>query len=86
MVSVRLFQLYRFLARRTKAPFNRVVLKRLYMSRTNRPPLSLSRLVSLCKSIALTNWFIAMGLVYKSTLLFLFGIDLDFLLWYSCVC
>ena len=40
-----LLQLYRFLARRTKAPFNRVVLKRLYMSKTNRPPLSLSRLV-----------------------------------------
>ena len=40
-----LVKLYRFLVRRTKAPFNRVVLKRLYMSRTNRPPLSLSRLV-----------------------------------------
>ncbi|XP_003385450.1 PREDICTED: 60S ribosomal protein L18-like [Amphimedon queenslandica] len=40
-----LVKLYRFLVRRTKSPFNRVVLKRLYMSRTNRPPLSLSRLV-----------------------------------------
>ncbi|NXD46974.1 RL18A protein, partial [Copsychus sechellarum] len=40
-----LVKLYRFLARRTNAPFNRVVLKRLFMSRSNRPPLALSRLV-----------------------------------------
>lgn len=39
-------QLYRFLARRTNAPFNKVILKRLFMSRSNRPPLSLSRMVS----------------------------------------
>jgi hypothetical protein len=39
-------QLYRFLARRTNSTFNQVVLKRLFMSRTNRPPLSLSRMVS----------------------------------------
>lgn len=36
-------QLYRFLARRTDSKFNKVVLRRLYMSRINRPPLSLSR-------------------------------------------
>ncbi|KAJ3336449.1 60S ribosomal protein L18, partial [Gonapodya sp. JEL0774] len=43
-----LVKLYRFLARRTAdAPFNKVVLKRLFMSRTNRPPLSLSRLAYL---------------------------------------
>uniref|UniRef100_A0A8C0X3A9 Large ribosomal subunit protein uL15/eL18 domain-containing protein n=1 Tax=Castor canadensis TaxID=51338 RepID=A0A8C0X3A9_CASCN len=35
-------ELYRFLARRTNSTFNQVVLKRLFMSRTNRPPLSLS--------------------------------------------
>ena len=40
-----IWQLYRFLARRTNAKFNKIVLKRLFMSRTNRPPLSLSRLV-----------------------------------------
>lgn len=40
-----LVKLYRFLARRTDAPFNAVVLKRLCMSRTNRPPLSLSAIV-----------------------------------------
>uniref|UniRef100_A0A3Q2CMU1 Ribosomal protein L18 n=1 Tax=Cyprinodon variegatus TaxID=28743 RepID=A0A3Q2CMU1_CYPVA len=40
-----LVKLYRFLARRTNAPFNRVVLKRLFMSRSNRPPISISRLI-----------------------------------------
>merc|ERR1712137_502464 len=35
---------YRFLARRTNSDFNRVVLKRLFMSKVNRPPLSISRL------------------------------------------
>ncbi|KAI3636483.1 hypothetical protein MIR68_005835 [Amoeboaphelidium protococcarum] len=39
-----LVKLYRFLARRTDANFNKVVLKRLFMSRINRPPLSVSRL------------------------------------------
>lgn len=40
-----LVRLYAFLARRTGAPFNAVVWKRLCMSRTNRPPISLSRLL-----------------------------------------
>ncbi|TSK34820.1 60S ribosomal protein L18 [Bagarius yarrelli] len=40
-----LVKLYRFLARRSDAPFNKVILKRLFMSKTNRPPLSLSRLI-----------------------------------------
>jgi large subunit ribosomal protein L18e len=39
-----LVKLYRFLARRTEAGFNKVVLKRLFMSRINRPPISISRL------------------------------------------
>ena len=39
-----LVKLYRFLLRRTESAFCGVVLKRLFMSRTNRPPLSLSRL------------------------------------------
>ncbi|XP_042329723.1 60S ribosomal protein L18 [Sceloporus undulatus] len=38
-------QLYRFLARRTNAKFNKVILKRLFMSRTNRPPLAISRMI-----------------------------------------
>uniref|UniRef100_A0A2K5ZH36 Large ribosomal subunit protein uL15/eL18 domain-containing protein n=1 Tax=Mandrillus leucophaeus TaxID=9568 RepID=A0A2K5ZH36_MANLE len=37
--------LYRFLARRTNSTFNQVVLKRLFMSPTNRPLLSLSRMI-----------------------------------------
>ncbi|CCA75324.1 probable ribosomal protein L18, cytosolic [Serendipita indica DSM 11827] len=37
-----LVKLYRFLARRTDAPFNKVILKRLFMSKINRPPISLS--------------------------------------------
>ncbi|GJN35999.1 hypothetical protein PR202_gb24822 [Eleusine coracana subsp. coracana] len=37
-------QLYRFLVRRTKSNFNAVILKRLFMSKTNRPPISLRRL------------------------------------------
>ncbi|KAJ1510574.1 60S ribosomal protein L18 [Coelomomyces lativittatus] len=39
-----LIKLYKFLARRTKAPFNELVLKRLVKSRVNQPPLSLSKL------------------------------------------
>ncbi|XP_014243408.1 60S ribosomal protein L18 [Cimex lectularius] len=44
-----LVKLYRFLARRTHAKFNRVVLKRLFMSRVNRPPISLSRVARFMK-------------------------------------
>lgn len=39
-----LVKLYRFLARRTDSRFNKVVLRRLYQSRINRPPLSVSRI------------------------------------------
>lgn len=42
-------QLYRFLARRTDSNFNKVVLRRLYMSKINRPPISISRLTRLAK-------------------------------------
>ncbi|KXJ23647.1 60S ribosomal protein L18 [Exaiptasia diaphana] len=45
-----LVKLYRFLARRTNAPFNKVVLKRLCMSRKNRPPLALSRIIRKMKA------------------------------------
>jgi len=44
-----LVKLYRFLARRTGAGFNAVILKRLFQSKINRPPLSLSRLVRYMK-------------------------------------
>merc|ERR1711937_863172 len=44
-----LVKLYRFLARRTDSKFNQIVLRRLFMSRRNRQPLSLSRLSSNAK-------------------------------------
>jgi len=40
-----LVKLYRFLARRTDSKFNKVILRRLFLSKTNKPPLSLSRLI-----------------------------------------
>jgi len=44
-----LVKLYRFLARRTNSNFNNIVLKRLFQSRINRPPLSVSRLARYVK-------------------------------------
>ncbi|XP_019706487.1 large ribosomal subunit protein eL18y [Elaeis guineensis] len=41
-----LVKLYRFLVRRTGSRFNAVILKRLFMSKINRPPISLKRLVT----------------------------------------
>ncbi|KAF2457377.1 60S ribosomal protein L18-B [Lineolata rhizophorae] len=40
-----LVKLYRFLTRRTDSAFNKTVLRRLFQSRINRPPVSLSRIV-----------------------------------------
>jgi len=40
-----LVKLYRFLARRTGSKFDAAVLKRLFMSKVNRPPIGLNRLV-----------------------------------------
>merc|ERR1712203_1255632 len=39
-----LVKVYKFLARRTDSKFNKVILKRLNMSRRNKPPLSLQKL------------------------------------------
>merc|ERR1711977_263710 len=39
-----LVKLYRFLARRTDSAFNKVILRRLFMSKTNLPPISVSRI------------------------------------------
>ncbi|XP_021280138.1 60S ribosomal protein L18-2-like [Herrania umbratica] len=44
-----LVKLYRFLVRRTGRQFNAVILKRLFMSKVNKPPLSLSRLIEFTK-------------------------------------
>lgn len=49
-----LVQLYRFLARRTGSKFNETVLRRLYQSRTNRPPLSLSKVANFAKENTIT--------------------------------
>ena len=38
-------QLYRFLSRRTDSKFNKTVLKRLFMSKMNRPPMNISQLM-----------------------------------------
>lgn len=38
-----LVKLYRFLARRTDAGFNKIILKSLFLSKINRPPVSVSR-------------------------------------------
>jgi len=40
-----LVKLYRFLARRTDSNFNKVILHRLFLSKINRPPVSLSRIL-----------------------------------------
>merc|ERR1719403_388326 len=40
-----LVKLYKFLARRTESKFNEIVMKRLFMSKTNRPPMSIARLI-----------------------------------------
>eukprot|EP00033_Pygsuia_biforma_P000081 GCRY01000102.1.p2 GENE.GCRY01000102.1~~GCRY01000102.1.p2 ORF type:complete len:203 (+),score=42.74 GCRY01000102.1:49-609(+) len=45
-----LVKLYKFLARRTEASFNKVVLKRLMMSRMHRPCMSVSRVARLMKN------------------------------------
>ncbi|XP_008546759.1 60S ribosomal protein L18 [Microplitis mediator] len=44
-----LVKLYRFLARRTGSKFNKIILKRLFMSRINKPPISLARVVRFMK-------------------------------------
>ncbi|KAK9458238.1 ribosomal protein L18e/L15P [Dipodascopsis uninucleata] len=44
-----LVKLYRFLARRTDSNFNKVILRRLFLSKVNRPPVSLSRIASTLK-------------------------------------
>ncbi|KYM80249.1 60S ribosomal protein L18 [Atta colombica] len=44
-----LVKLYRFLARRTNSKFNKIILKRLFMSKIHRPPISLARIVRFMK-------------------------------------
>ncbi|KAH6613748.1 ribosomal protein L18e/L15P [Chaetomium sp. MPI-SDFR-AT-0129] len=58
-----LVKLYRFLARRTDAPFNKVVLRRLFMSRINRPPVSLSRIAANIKNGGESKTIVVVGTV-----------------------
>ncbi|GAA5920900.1 hypothetical protein JCM3775_003998 [Rhodotorula graminis] len=62
-----LVKLYRFLARRTDSRFNKVVLRRLYMSKTNRPPVSISRIARQVsksgKAIAADNTVVVVGTI-----------------------
>ncbi|XP_067002335.1 large ribosomal subunit protein eL18 [Anabrus simplex] len=44
-----LVKLYRFLARRTHSKFNKIILRRLFMSKINRPPISIARVVRFMK-------------------------------------
>ncbi|KAL6941127.1 hypothetical protein ACO0OL_000245 [Hanseniaspora opuntiae] len=44
-----LVKLYAFLARRTDAPFNKVILRALFLSKINRPPVSVSRIAKALK-------------------------------------
>jgi len=64
-----LVKLYRFLARRTGSKFNQIILKRLFMSNTNKPPLSLSRLVRHMKKKG--YYFIFIDINFKIKILFL---------------
>lgn len=50
-----LVKVYRYLARRTNSKFNLAILKRLYMSKINRPPVSLSRLLYLTRNAGTTG-------------------------------
>lgn len=49
LIAIIILQLYRYLARRTNSKFNEIVLKRLFMSKINRPPISLARIIRLMK-------------------------------------
>ncbi|CAK0816466.1 unnamed protein product, partial [Prorocentrum cordatum] len=42
-----LCKLYKFLSRRTDSKFNKVIFKRLNMTKKNKPPLSISKLAKL---------------------------------------
>ncbi|KAK0720291.1 ribosomal protein L18e/L15P [Lasiosphaeris hirsuta] len=58
-----LVKLYRFLARRTDSSFNKVILRRLFMSRINHPPVSLSRIVKNVKNGSEKNTVVVVGTV-----------------------
>ncbi|TQS34960.1 hypothetical protein Golomagni_04637 [Golovinomyces magnicellulatus] len=58
-----LVKLYRFLARRTESAFNKVVLRRLFMSRINRPPVSISRIAAQVSEKSDSKIFVVIGTI-----------------------
>ena len=58
-----LVKLYKFLARRTEAHFNQVILRRLVMSRNNRPPVSLQKLAGHAEGKTAETIFVIVGTV-----------------------
>ena len=58
------YQLYRFLVRRTGSKFNAVILKRLFMSKINKPPMSLSRLIRYMQGKVRDSSSIVLAFIY----------------------
>ncbi|GAV52821.1 hypothetical protein ZYGR_0AI01030 [Zygosaccharomyces rouxii] len=68
-----LVQLYSFLARRTDAPFNKVILRSLFLSKVNKPPVSVSRIFRALKQKGAANkTVVVVGTVTDDTRLFEF--------------
>lgn len=76
-------QLYRFLVRRTGSKFNAVILKRLFMSKTNKPPLSLSRLIQFMKGKVI---FLVISIFLFLDLFLMFLLSFDILIDYYLFC
>ncbi|SCU97426.1 LAME_0F19636g1_1 [Lachancea meyersii CBS 8951] len=68
-----LVKLYTFLARRTDAPFNKVVLRSLFLSKINRPPVSVSRIAkALGQSGAGNKTIVVVGTVTEDSRIYEF--------------
>jgi large subunit ribosomal protein L18e len=67
LTSPRSRQLYKFLARRTTSKFNDVVYRRLCMTKTNRPPVSTSKLTKLMKNKGPEKIAVVVGKVTDDT-------------------
>ncbi|SCU83582.1 LADA_0C12310g1_1 [Lachancea dasiensis] len=68
-----LVKLYTFLARRTDAPFNKVVLRSLFLSKINRPPVSVSRIAkALGQAGAANKTVVVVGTVTEDSRIFEF--------------
>jgi large subunit ribosomal protein L18e len=58
-----LTKLYKFMARRTESKFNEIVCKRMFMSRMNRPPMSISNISRKLKDNAAKKIAVVVGTV-----------------------